>query len=172
MAQADQPCLLETAPKNFDGSVDKAITFWNMLENYYITNAAIYDTEDKKISAALTYFKLGTQAGEWASDCMAAALTAAPVTYGMWATFKADFKAQFIPPQTQLDAITKIHSIPIGGREFNIWFQEWSQYECCSQVDEATKMYAFRKNLNPSLHQKIIQITPQPTTLAALVDKT
>jgi hypothetical protein len=32
-------------------------------------------------------------------------------------------------------------------------------------------MYAFRKNLNPSLHQKIIQITPQPTTLAALVDK-
>jgi hypothetical protein len=32
-------------------------------------------------------------------------------------------------------------------------------------------MYAFRKNLNPSLHQKIIQITPQPTTLAALVEK-
>jgi hypothetical protein len=32
-------------------------------------------------------------------------------------------------------------------------------------------MYAFRKNLNSSLHQKIIQITPQPTTLAALVDK-
>jgi hypothetical protein len=32
-------------------------------------------------------------------------------------------------------------------------------------------MYTFRKNLNASLHQKIIQITPQPTTLAALVDK-
>jgi hypothetical protein len=53
---------------------------------------------------------------------MAAALTAAPVTYRMWATFKADFKAQFIPPQTQLDVITKIHSLPIGGREFNVWF--------------------------------------------------
>ena len=38
-------------------------------------------------------------------------------------------------------------------------------------MDEATKMYAFRKNLNPSLHQKIIQIMLQPTTLAALVDK-
>jgi hypothetical protein len=38
-------------------------------------------------------------------------------------------------------------------------------------VDEATKMYAFRKNLNPSLHQKIIQITLQPTMLAALIDK-
>jgi hypothetical protein len=46
---------------------------------------------------------------------MAAVLTALPVTYGTWAIFKADFKAQFIPPQTQLDAITKIHSLPMGG---------------------------------------------------------
>jgi hypothetical protein len=59
MAQAYQPHLLETAPENFNGSVDKAITFWNMLKNYYTTNAAVYDTEDKKISAALTHFKLG-----------------------------------------------------------------------------------------------------------------
>jgi hypothetical protein len=171
MAQAHQPHLLGMAPESFDGSADKAIAFWNTLENYYTTNAAIYDTEDKKISAVLTHFKLGTQAGEWASDRMAAALAAAPQTYGMWAIFKADFKAQFIPPQTQLDAITKIHNLPMGGKEFNVWFQEWSQYERRSQVDEATKMYAFRKNLNPSLHQKIIQITPQPTTLAALIDK-
>jgi hypothetical protein len=59
----------------------------------------------------------------------------------------------------------------MGGKEFNMWYQEWSQHERHSQVDEVTKMYAFRKNLNPSLHQKIIQITPQPTTLAALIDK-
>jgi hypothetical protein len=85
-------------------------------------NAAIYNNEDKKISAALTHFKLGTQAREWASDCMATALAAAQVTYGTWANFKADFKAQFIPPQTQLDAITKIHSLPMGGQEFNKWF--------------------------------------------------
>jgi hypothetical protein len=62
MAQAHQPCLLGIAPESFDGSADKAIAFWNMLENYYIMNAAIYDTKDKKISAALTHFKLGTQA--------------------------------------------------------------------------------------------------------------
>jgi hypothetical protein len=129
MAQAHQPCLLGTAPESFDGFADKAIAFWNTLENYYTTNAAIYDNEDKKILAVLTHFKLGTQAGEWASNRMAAALAAAQVTYGTWATFKADFKAQFIPPQMQLDAITKIHSLPMGGREFNIWFQEWSQYE-------------------------------------------
>jgi hypothetical protein len=119
----------------------------------------------------LTHFKLGTQAREWASDHIATALATAPVTYGMWASFKADFKAQFILPQTQLDTITKIHSLAIESKEFNVWHQEWSQYACCSQVDKATKMYAFRKNLNLSLYQKIIQITPQPTTLAALVNK-
>jgi hypothetical protein len=70
------------------------------LENYYTTNAAIYDNEDKKILAALTHFKLSTQAGEWASNHMDTALNGNPVTYGTWATFKVDFKAQFIPPQT------------------------------------------------------------------------
>jgi hypothetical protein len=92
MAQAHQPHLLGTAPKNFNGSADKAIAFWNTLKNYYTANALIYDTEDKKILAALTHFKLSMQAREWASDHMAAALTAAPVTYGTWATFKADHK--------------------------------------------------------------------------------
>jgi hypothetical protein len=129
MAQAHQPCLLGTAPESFDGSADKAIAFWNTLENYYTANAAIYDNEDKKILAALTHFKLGTQAGEWASNRMATALAAAPQTYRMWATFKADFKAQFIPPQMQLDAITKIHNLPMGGKEFKVWYQEWSQHE-------------------------------------------
>jgi hypothetical protein len=53
MAQAHQPRLLGTAPESFDGSADKAIAFWNTLENYYTANAAVYDNEDKKISAAL-----------------------------------------------------------------------------------------------------------------------
>jgi hypothetical protein len=124
MAQANQPCLLGTAPKSFNGSADKAIAFWNILKNYYTTNAAIYNDKDKKILAALTHFKLSMQAGEWASNRMATTLAAAQVIYGMWAQFKADFKAQFIPPQTQLDAITKIHSLPIGSKEFNVWYQE------------------------------------------------
>ena len=64
MAQAHQPRLLEIAPESFNRSTDNAITFWNTLENYYTINAAIYNTEDKKILAALTHFKLGTQAGE------------------------------------------------------------------------------------------------------------
>jgi hypothetical protein len=60
MAQAHQPHLLGTAPKSFDRSMDKAIAFWNTLENYYTMNAAIFNNEDKKISATLTHFKLST----------------------------------------------------------------------------------------------------------------
>jgi hypothetical protein len=30
-------------------------------------------------------------------------------------------------------------------------------------------MYAFRRNLNQSLHQKIVQMSPQPATMADLV---
>jgi hypothetical protein len=55
---------LRTAPESFNGSLDKAIAFWNTLKNYYTTNAAVYDNKDKKISAALTHFKLSTQARE------------------------------------------------------------------------------------------------------------
>jgi hypothetical protein len=93
MAQAGTPCLMGTAPKAFDGKADKAISFWNALKNYYHVNLIIFDTEDKKIGTALTYFKLGTQAGEWASDCIATAIAGANITYGTWLDFKATFKA-------------------------------------------------------------------------------
>jgi hypothetical protein len=33
-------------------------------------------------------------------------------------------------------------------------------------------MYAFRKNLNQSLHQKIVQMSPQPDTMTTLVKAT
>jgi hypothetical protein len=103
-----------TAPEAFDGKVYKAISFWNALKNYYHVNQTIFDTKAKKIGTALTYFKLGTQAGEWASNCIAAATAGANVAYGTWVDFKDAFKAQFIPPETQQDVIIKIHNLPMG----------------------------------------------------------
>src|SRR6267378_4377056 len=40
-----------------------------------------------------------------------------------------------------------------------------------ANVDDITKMYDFRRNLNQGLHQKIIAIAPQPDTLEGLVKK-
>jgi hypothetical protein len=171
MAQAGTPRLMGTAPEAFDGKADKAISFWNALKNYYHVNLTIFDTEDKKIGTALTYFKLSTQAGEWASDHITAAMAGANIAYGTWPDFKAAFKAQFIPSQTQQDAIIKIHNLPMENREFNEWYQEWSQYTCCSNIDNATKMFAFRRALNGALQGKMMLLSPQPDTLAELVDK-
>ena len=78
------------------------------------------------MAAALTHFKLGTPAGDWASDHLSMALAATPINYGTWAAFKMAFEAQFIPPQMQIEAIQKIYNTPMGSREFNEWFQEWS----------------------------------------------
>ena len=160
-----------TALEPFDGNGDKAIVFWNVLNNYFTVNATTYDTDPKKVSSALTYFKQGTQARDWASDRIAIALAANPADYGTWQAFKDAFKAQFIPPETQIEAIKKVHNTPQKNREFNEWYQEWSKYARRANIDDATKMYAFRSALNTALHNKILQLSPMPTTLAGLVEK-
>jgi hypothetical protein len=58
----------------------------------------------------------------------------------------------------------------MGSQEFNEWYQKWSIYVRHANVDEQTRMYAFRKNLQPSLHQKIIGMSPQPTDITTLVE--
>jgi len=168
---ATVPRPIETPPDLFDGSAAKAIPFWNLLANYYGINTDLYTTESRKVAAALTHFKLGTSAGDWASDQLSTALAATPVNYGTWAAFKTAFERQFIPPQTQVEAIQKIHNLPMGNREFNEWYQEWSMHAQRANMDEQTKMFAFRKVLNQSLHSKIVQLSPQPTTLNGLVEK-
>jgi hypothetical protein len=160
------------APDAFNGNLAKAEPFWNSLENYYNINNAVYMDEGRKVAAALTHFKMGTSARDWASDCLATALGATPINYGTWANFKTKFKEQFIPPQTQVESIQKIYNLPMGNREFNEWYQDWSMHARRANVDEQTRMYAFRRNLNQSLHQKIVQMSPQPTTMTDLVKAT
>jgi len=172
MAQANlPPRILGTAPEPFTGKGDTAITFWNSLENYFTVNAAIFDTNQKKVSSALTYFKQGTQAGDWASDHIAIALAANPIAYGTWNAFKDSFKDQLIPPETQNKAIQNIYNTPQRNWEFGEWYQEWSKYARRANVDDATKMYVFRRALDTALHNKLLQISPMPNTLARLVEK-
>jgi len=128
MAQANTPRLIGMAPELYDGQGNKALAFWNILENYFTVNEDTFNTNHKKVVSALTYFKQDTQAGEWASDRMATAIAAQPTNYGTWQAFKDAFKVQFIPPQTELEVLSKLHATPQGSREFNEWYQEWSQH--------------------------------------------
>jgi len=170
MAQANTPCLFGMAPKLYDGQGNKALAFWNILKNYFMVNEDTFNTNHKKVVSALTYFKHDTQAGKWASDRMATAIVAQLTNYGMWQAFKDAFKAQFIPPQTELEALSKLHATPQGSREFNEWYQEWSQHAQCTNVDDNTKMFTFRNALNGAISNKIASQSPQPATLAELVE--
>jgi len=172
MAQPNPPPhILGTAPEPYNGKGDTAIAFWNALENYFIVNATTFDTNAKKVSSALTYFKQGTQAGDWASNHIASILARNLVNYGTWDDFRDAFKAQFIPPETQNEAIQNIHNTLQRNWEFGEWYQEWSRYARRANVDEATKMYAFRRALDTALHNKLLQLSLMPTTLARLVEK-
>jgi len=172
MAQPNPPPhILGTAPKPYNGKGDMVITFWNALENYFTVNATTSDTDAKKVSSALTYFRQGTQARDWASDHIATILAGNPVDYRTWDDFRDAFKAQFIPPEMQNEAIQNIHNTPQRNREFGEWYQEWSRYARRANVDEATKMYAFRRALDTALHNKLLQLSLMPTTLAGLVEK-
>ena len=126
--QQNNPRPIGNPPEPFDGSPKKATTFWNALDTYYAVNSDVFTDKGKRVAAALTHFKVGTPAGEWASDRMATAAAANPRTYGNWATLKADFEKRFIPPETRLENIQKMHHTKMGQREFNDWYQEWSTY--------------------------------------------
>ena len=169
--QANTPRPVGSPPEPYDGSAGKAQAFWNALDSYYTTNDDVWTDESKRVAAALSHFKIGTPAGEWASDRMAAAAAAQPRTYGTWDAFKEAFKRHFIPAEARMESTQKMYSIYMKNREFNDWFQEWNTHATRASVDEHSKMYAFRKALNPQLHNKIVALLPQPDTFNALVDK-
>ena len=98
-------------------------------------------------------------------------MAANPVDYGTWNQFKTAFEKQFIPPEVQQEAIKGLHDTYMGNQEFNDWYQDWSHHARRSGVDDNTKIYAFRKCINSALQQKLVALSPQPATLADLVDK-
>ena len=165
------PKSLGSPPEPYDGKPDKAEAFWSALELYFYLNSSMFADNNRKIATALMYFKVGTPAGEWAQDKQKTELAANPINFGSWAKFKKGYDTHFVPAQSQLQAVQAMHNLQMGGRTFNDWYQEWSTHASRLGVDENTKMFAFRKNIPMALHEKIIALHPQPTTLKDLVKK-
>ena len=161
---------LGTPPESFDGTSTKAEAFWTALENYYYLNQDLFTNESRRIAAALTHFKLGTPAGEWAKDKQRTALALSPPDFGTWTDFTTAFKTHFIPIDQTLLSTQLMHSLKMGNRPFSDWYQEWSTHASRSKANDETKMYAFRQNLPAPLHAKILGVHPAPTTLTRLVE--
>jgi hypothetical protein len=165
------PKVLGSSPDAYDGTPNKAQAFWSALENYFYLNDTLFTDENRKIATALTFFKIGMPAGEWAQDKQKIAMAATLVNFGTWAAFKTAFEKHFIPAQSQLESTKNMYNLKMGTRDFNSWYQEWSTHAERANVDENTRMFAFRNNIPQSLHQKILMHDPQPTTMTALVEK-
>jgi hypothetical protein len=161
---------LGSAPEPFDGSSSNAEAFWTNFANYYFLNQDLYSSISKRIASALTHFKLGTSAGEWAKDRQQTALANNPPDFGSWEDFCDAFKAHFIPVDQKLLFTQLLHTLKMNNKPFSDWYQEWSTHANRSGANEETKMYAFRQNIPGALHQKIIGVSPPPTTLACLVE--
>jgi hypothetical protein len=166
-----QTKALGMPPKPYDGSAMKAENFLSALQSYYYLNGDLYSNDSKKVAAALSHFKVGMPAGEWARDRQNAALSANQINYSTWDDFIATFRAHFIPIQTAQQAMNMIWTLKMGNKPFHEWYQEWSMYASRSDANDATKMFAFRQALPAGLNNKLVSLSPAPTTLAGLVDK-
>jgi hypothetical protein len=114
--------LVGTPPEQFDGTAVKAESFLSALQNYYYLNKTLFSDESHRVAAALSHFKVGTPAGEWARDKQNTALTGIYITYGTWQTFLDDFKKHFVPIQTEQQAMNAIWTIHMKNRPFHEWY--------------------------------------------------
>src|SRR5579863_9635569 len=72
---------------------------------------------------------------------------------------------------TQMEVMQKMHTYAMGNQDFNKWYQVWSTYARRANVNDKTKMFAFRKLILGPLHNKLLGLSPPPATLNTLVEK-
>jgi len=59
----------------------------------------------------------------------------------------------------------------MGTRPFHDWYQEWSTHASRLGANDKMLMYAFQQALLQGLNDKLVGVTPAPTTFAGLVEK-
>jgi hypothetical protein len=156
--------------KPFTGDTREAIAFWSALENHFYLNGDPTMTESRKVASALMHFQIDTYTGDWAHEKMAAGLAHTPISFGTWNGFKDAFKATFFPVEAHIEAANAMFTTKMGDRPFLEWYQEWSSHASRAEANEITKIHAFKSVIPGDLHDKLIAMTPQPTTLDGLVN--
>jgi hypothetical protein len=127
-------------------------------------------TDSRKVASALMHFQIDSYAGDWAHEKMAAGLAHTPINFGTWNGFQDAFKATFFPVEAHIEAANAMFTTKMGDRPFLEWYQEWSSHASRAEANEITKIHAFKSVIPEDLHDKLIAMTPQPTTLDGLVN--
>ena len=124
MGTATSTKTIGLPPEPFDSSSTKAEAFWTSLASYFFLNKDVYNSTNKKIASALSYFKIGTPAGKWAKDKQITALALSPPNFGTWEAFQDDFKSHFILVDQVLLSTQQMHSMKVRNCPFSNWYQE------------------------------------------------
>jgi len=127
-------------------------------------------TESRKVASALMHFQIHPYAGDWAHEKMAAGLALTPINFRTWNGFKDAFQATFFPVEAHIEAANAMFTTKMGNRPFLEWYQVWSSHASRADANEITKIHTFKSVIPGALHDKLIAITPQPTTLDGLVN--
>jgi len=100
-------------PTPFDGTRENLVSFINECALYCDLNAAIYDTDLKKVIFMLSYMKGGT-AQAWKESFITAAIAKAPVDYGTIKDFLKELRTAFDLADSEGEARAKIRKLRQG----------------------------------------------------------
>ena len=73
-------------PEVFDGSYEKSMHWLHAMQFYLLVNKAVYDTDEKQITFALSYMTKGSTL-TWASTFRQSTISGTTFTLGMFADF-------------------------------------------------------------------------------------
>jgi len=87
-----------------------------VFNHHNYLNGDNFMSEHKKVSSALTHFRISTAASEWAQDRQKTALSQTPVDFSSWANFKTAFDKHFVPVITTDLAQQNMFDLKQGAR--------------------------------------------------------
>lgn len=161
-------------PTAFSSDRKKLDEFLIEVEMYLTMNSDIYNTDQKQIIFALSFFKDGT-AGPWKQSYWKENIAATARPGGVqhsWAQFKKEVKDSFSPVDKEGDAIMKMSTEQMTGtadeyiEEFKVWKEE-------SGVKEDRPLIEwFMQGLPTTLRDKVMNSEKPPTTIKGWYDVT
>jgi len=150
-------------PTLFTGKREKLEEFLIELEMYLAMNADIYNTDQRKITFALSFMKEGT-AGLWKQSYWKQ--TQEQTQPWDWTVFKNALTTSFAAPDKPGDAITKMETETMTGRTANEFIERFKINATDSRVTQDRLLIEwFMKRIDVPLLDKILNLENPPTMI-------
>jgi hypothetical protein len=151
------------APTDFHGARELTTKFLQEVEMYMRTNAEIYNTEEKKVSFALSFMNRGV-AGSWKQEKTAAYLKAG--NFGTFNEFKKAVQTVFTPIDDEGVAKTELRTLCQGDKRIEEYIAQFTIIATRTGLTEDSVLIeCFIDRPHPKLMEGIYTMEKLPTTL-------